>query len=288
MGKSHGERIFWTPEEDARLARLVTATRYADVNWDAVSKQFVFPKRDVMSCKARWNRHLDPERNTGPFTTAEDGVLLESLAKYPKKWEIAARRLSVPGARRTGDMVKTRFFKLTRLTKRVARDADDDDVEAAGALDLLKRCRTDEAGDVPAPEELRPAVGVKSALRHMEAASAVVHELLAEKGWPEFAHPSAWAPLLPTLMFVGAKLVEARREGGSPEGRAASALALDAVDRCLLGQRLVDDALECALKAARNDFIGTGRGKSKVPAERRVLERVLDQLLERRRSSSYM
>jgi len=107
----------WTAEEDAKLVELVKHPSLE--NWAMVAQHV--PGRTAKQCRERWSLNLDPSINRGPWTPAEDDLLLKLQAEKGNKWAELSTHL--PG--RTENAVKTRYKSLMRARAREWTPAED-------------------------------------------------------------------------------------------------------------------------------------------------------------------
>jgi myb proto-oncogene protein len=101
-----GNKIKWTPEEDAKLRKAVKKHRH---DWVAVAK--LVPVRTSRQCRERWVNILDPGsgKNSGKWAPAEDAKLVYAVKKHGKDdWVTVAAM--VPG--RTNVQCCTHFRTL--------------------------------------------------------------------------------------------------------------------------------------------------------------------------------
>ncbi|GBG27474.1 Transcription factor MYB3R-5 [Hondaea fermentalgiana] len=112
-GKSVRRR--WTPEEDELLRRAVK--KYNCQQWKKIATEV--PGRSHVQCLQRWNKSLDPDVIKGRWTTEEDNLLLDIVAKNPhmKNWGFAAKY--IPG--RSAKQCRERY--LNHLNPTIRRDA---------------------------------------------------------------------------------------------------------------------------------------------------------------------
>ena len=76
----------WTPEEDARIIKLVTAL--GPKRWSRIADEL--PGRIGKQCRERWYNHLDPEIKREEWSVEEDRQLIVAHAEYGNRWaEIA-------------------------------------------------------------------------------------------------------------------------------------------------------------------------------------------------------
>mmetsp|Transcript_14181 Transcript_14181/g.16445 ORF Transcript_14181/g.16445 Transcript_14181/m.16445 type:complete len:677 (+) Transcript_14181:334-2364(+) len=100
----------WTPEEDARLIKLVYELKKR--NWGDVAA--LIKGRTAKQCRERWCYNLDPSINKNVWTPEEDQILIKSQGELGNRWAHIASLL--PG--RTENAVKTRFKSIMRAKKR--------------------------------------------------------------------------------------------------------------------------------------------------------------------------
>lgn len=103
----------WTAEEDALLAQVVIEDGKRRWKYIAMRMTLKSEKKTIYSPKQvrnRWENHVDPDLNKGPWTSDEDTELLSLIATFGKKWSEISRRL--PG--RTMHTVKNRYKSLAK------------------------------------------------------------------------------------------------------------------------------------------------------------------------------
>ncbi len=106
----------WTTEEDALLASLVSGFVHSK-RWASLSRQM--PGRNGKQCRERWNNHLDPGVNTGPFSIEEDCLIVKLQAKFGNKW--AKIRASMP--KRGDNSIKNRWnSSLKKKVEKLRQD----------------------------------------------------------------------------------------------------------------------------------------------------------------------
>lgn len=84
---------------------------YGPNNWNIIAGRL---SRTPKQCRERWNGHLNPSINKGPWTYYEDCILVEKQRVLGNKWAEIARFL--PG--RTDTIVKNRWH--TSLKNRLS------------------------------------------------------------------------------------------------------------------------------------------------------------------------
>jgi len=114
----HRARIPWTSLEDDRLQRCVGA--YGE-NWTLIQKHL--PGRSAMQCRERWKNVLDTSLNKSAWTSAEDTLLQQLVAKHGAgKWSKIAKELSahqqhIGHGARTPTMCRKRMATLAPSAK---------------------------------------------------------------------------------------------------------------------------------------------------------------------------
>jgi hypothetical protein len=109
----HVRHGVFTPEEDEALRQIVaeSGTR----NWAAVAQR-LNTSRNGKQCRERWVNHLSPDiKNIGPWTDAEDELLLRLRGVYGNRWAAIARFL----LGRAENAVKNRFYNTLQRRQRV-------------------------------------------------------------------------------------------------------------------------------------------------------------------------
>jgi len=105
----------WSPYEDSIISESVTSRK----KWGEIAKSINrtihrgWKVRTGKQCKERWNNHLNPLINKGPWTLEEDIDLILLYLKFGKKWcKISA---SLPS--RTENNIKNRLKSLINVKK---------------------------------------------------------------------------------------------------------------------------------------------------------------------------
>lgn len=76
----------WTRDEDEKIIHYVMTN--GTKSWTKLAT--ILPGRIGKQCRERWQNHLDPNLNKGPWTPEEDKLLIELHEKYGNKWSVLA------------------------------------------------------------------------------------------------------------------------------------------------------------------------------------------------------
>lgn len=95
--------------EDLQIINHISI--YGPNNWSIIASKLA---RTPKQCRERWNGHLNPSINKGPWTYIEDCILVEKQSLLGNKWAEIAKFL--PG--RTDTIVKNRWH--TSLKNRLS------------------------------------------------------------------------------------------------------------------------------------------------------------------------
>jgi hypothetical protein len=90
--------------DDEQLRFLVDA--HGTKDWSAIADEM--DGRTARQCKERWQNYLSPSLNTGPWTCAEDKLLIEKVQAFGSKWV----RISKFFENRTDSFLKNRYNRL--------------------------------------------------------------------------------------------------------------------------------------------------------------------------------
>merc|ERR1711991_228474 len=102
-------------DEDEQLRKAVEAI--GPKNWRRISSEFLQGKRSDVQCLHRWQKVLRPGLVKGPWTKAEDEVIIESIRRGLTKWSEIADL--IPG--RIGKQCRERWFN--HLDPRIKKGA---------------------------------------------------------------------------------------------------------------------------------------------------------------------
>jgi hypothetical protein len=120
----------WTKEQDDLLVKAVQM--YKGKSWKSISERVGADKSHIQ-CLHRWQKVLDPDLVKGPWTHAEDQIIMDMVTKYgPKRWSMIAKQLQG----RTGKQCRERW--INQLDPNISKEPWTADEDA-----LLCRTRED-------------------------------------------------------------------------------------------------------------------------------------------------
>ena len=121
--------VRWTKDEDERLRQAVQ--KMGANNWKTISQTYFPGRRTDMQCLHRWQKVLRPGLVKGPWSKAEDQIIIDCIAQGVSKWsEIASR---IPG--RVGKQCRERWLNQLDPTIKKGGWTDEEDkimIEAQG------------------------------------------------------------------------------------------------------------------------------------------------------------
>jgi hypothetical protein len=79
LSRSQAPGIGWPPEEDARLAEVMSNHKSSTVDWDALSLEHGMGLRTARECHDRWTRYLRPGSRKGQWREEEDAIVLRVI-----------------------------------------------------------------------------------------------------------------------------------------------------------------------------------------------------------------
>ncbi|KRX10455.1 Homeodomain protein [Pseudocohnilembus persalinus] len=123
LSKMNLQQIPWTSDEDQILLNIIKhfQSNSKQNKWSEIARELNSQtKRNVYragkQCRERWNNHLDPSINRGPWSEKEDLELLKLILTKGKKWSDVSKSLR---SSRTENSVKNRYNSLLKREKQV-------------------------------------------------------------------------------------------------------------------------------------------------------------------------
>jgi hypothetical protein len=110
--RQHPRSIF-TVEEDVQLVQAVEDL--GTDSWVAVSARV--PARNARQCRDRWRNYLAPDIDNGPWTAAEEDLLIAKQAELGAAW----KQISQFFPSRTDINIKSKWHQIQRRWRRAAR-----------------------------------------------------------------------------------------------------------------------------------------------------------------------
>eukprot|EP00947_MAST-08B_sp_MAST-8B-sp1_P000214 g214.t1 len=98
----------WTKEEDEIVYQMVVAHGVGNIKWSVIAAEL--PGRLGKQARERWYNHLDPNLNKGPWTDAEDKLIMDMQAQMGNRWCEIAKHLRG----RSENAVKNRWNSAMR------------------------------------------------------------------------------------------------------------------------------------------------------------------------------
>ena len=105
-------------------------------NWTSIAKRM--PNRSAKQCSVRWEHHLDPSVKKGNWTSEEDALIIQQVAKIGKKWSKIAALL--PG--RSDNSVKIRYISCQRSRKPNKKKINQNNADRTNDLKVRKFYKT--------------------------------------------------------------------------------------------------------------------------------------------------
>jgi hypothetical protein len=108
--KPHPKSKF-TEAEDENLAKIVAELGSDD--WQQVAR--LMPDRNARQCRDRWVNYLSPEVANGPWTAAEEQLLVDKYKEFGAVW----RHIATFFPARTDINIKSRWQLMQRRARKV-------------------------------------------------------------------------------------------------------------------------------------------------------------------------
>jgi hypothetical protein len=142
----------WTGLESDHLHTLVKRHKPkaddASIPWKTISKQM--ENKNSKQCRERWFSIEDPTIDHGPWSGAEDDVVMSLLPAIGRQWSVLAKVVTAwrlkqgLTKRRTDNQVKNRFYKEKRPSPRVTASPELADELVAADCDIGALCAAEE------------------------------------------------------------------------------------------------------------------------------------------------
>ncbi|CAG9313613.1 unnamed protein product [Blepharisma stoltei] len=142
----------WSAPEDEIINESVRKNK----KWGFIAKEINLrvhkglKVRTGKQCKERWNNHLDPNVNKGPWSNEEDLQLLELYKAYGNKWSKISQILKT----RTENSIKNRLKSLINVKKQELSSLENSNVTIEELIDerknreVVKKNLSISAGDI--------------------------------------------------------------------------------------------------------------------------------------------
>lgn len=79
----------WSAAEDERLRRGLA--RYGAFKWKLIARECMRSSRTATQCMHRWNKVLLPGLVKGPWTAAEDAIIVQAKTDGIHRWASVAK-----------------------------------------------------------------------------------------------------------------------------------------------------------------------------------------------------
>lgn len=99
-------KMKFTPEEDAKLAKLVAM--HGSKDWSKIAMHM--GTRNSRQCRERWNNYVNPALRTEPWTDEEDRILQEKYNEYGARWNKIAKFFKNRG----DNNIRNRYMMIKR------------------------------------------------------------------------------------------------------------------------------------------------------------------------------
>lgn len=126
----------WSEHEDKYIIEGIQANK----KWGLIAKEInnrqhkCLKVRTGKQCKERWNNHLDPNVNKGPWSSEEDLRLLELYREFGNKWSKISQSINT----RTENSIKNRLKSLINMKKQELSSIECSTVTIEGLISEMK------------------------------------------------------------------------------------------------------------------------------------------------------